>query len=147
MIVYFLEGFDFSCVIIIVDDGVDDVKGLFGFNILYVFLGLIFDLVLVYGFGGGLRKIWSKIILLKDYWFVEWLLKDFVFINVWIYSYGYNLDWMKRNDNCFNVYYIGKVFLGDLVILLYIDGSNINLVLIGYSMGGLVVKKIYMLVC
>ncbi|KAK4642315.1 hypothetical protein QC761_507640 [Podospora bellae-mahoneyi] len=139
------EGSDLSRATKIVDDGVDDAKGPLGLNTLHAPPGPTFDLVLVHGLGGGSRKTWSKTTSLKDYWPAEWLPKDPAFTNVRIHSYGYNSDWTKRNDNCLNVHHIGKAFLGDLATSPHIDGSNTNLVLIGHSMGGLVVKKAYML--
>ncbi|KAK0671576.1 hypothetical protein QBC41DRAFT_55118 [Cercophora samala] len=129
----------------LVDDGVEDLKGPLGLNTLYAPSNPILDLVFVHGLGGGSRKTWSKTTSVTDYWPAEWLPKDPAFSNVRVHSYGYNSDWTKRNDNCLNIHHIGKAFLGDLATSPCIDGSNTNLVLIGHSMGGLVIKKAYML--
>ncbi|KAK4198284.1 hypothetical protein QBC40DRAFT_331593 [Triangularia verruculosa] len=128
-----------------VGDGVDDAKGPLGLNILHVPSNPTFDFIFVHGLGGGSRKTWSKTGSVKDHWPAEWLPKDPAFQNVRVHSYGYNSDWTKGNSTCLNIHHIAKSFLAELAISPHLEGSQTNLVLIGHSMGGLVIKKAYML--
>lgn len=104
------------------------------------------DFIFVYGLGGNFRKIWSKLFLQFYFWLEEWLFMDFVFNNVCIYSYGYDLYYLKGQEDWWNIYYIGKLFFGVISILLCIVNLGIYIVVIGYSMGGLVMKKVYIMV-
>ncbi|KAK0746941.1 hypothetical protein B0T18DRAFT_327372 [Schizothecium vesticola] len=122
-----------------------DWKGTLGLNLLHAPSEPEFDLVFVHGLGGGSRKTWSRTNLSKDFWPAEWLPRDPAFNQVRIHSYGYDSDWVKGNDNCLNIHHIGKSFLMELATSPHINGSSTRIILIGHSMGGLVIKKAYML--
>lgn len=62
-----------------------------------------------------------------------------------IHSYGYDSDYLKGKDDCLNVHHIGKSFLGELLTSPHLAGSRTSIVFIGHSMGGLVIKKAYIL--
>ncbi|KXX78477.1 Vegetative incompatibility protein HET-E-1 [Madurella mycetomatis] len=128
-----------------VDDGLDDPKGPLGLNLLHHPLEPTVDFIFVHGLGGGSRKTWSKTDSLCHYWPAEWLPRDPAFEGVRIHSYGYNSDWAKGNENCLNIHHIGKSLLGELATSPHIAEGATSLVLIGHSMGGLVIKKAYML--
>ncbi|KAK4099460.1 hypothetical protein N658DRAFT_568134 [Parathielavia hyrcaniae] len=93
----------------------------------------------------GSRKTWSKTGSIRHYWPREWLPKDPAFGDVRIHAYGYNSDWTKGDSNCLNIHHIGKSLLAELSTSPHIGDSSTALVLIGHSMGGLVIKKAYML--
>lgn len=114
-------------------------------NILYTPRHSLFDFVFVHGLGGGSRKTWSKSESVDHYWPGEWLPSDPDFENVRIHSYGYNSNWVKDKNNSLNLHHIGKSFLGELATSPSISNGNTSLVFIGHSMGGLVIKKAYML--
>ncbi|KAK5659672.1 hypothetical protein OQA88_880 [Cercophora sp. LCS_1] len=122
-----------------------DLKGPLGLNLLHLPSEPEVDLVFVHGLGGGSRKTWSKTSSPMDYWPAEWLSQDPEFSRVRIHSYGYDSDWTKGNDNCLNIQHIGKSFMAELATSPHIDKSNTSIILIGHSMGGLVIKKAYML--
>ena len=122
-----------------------DWKGALGLNLLHPPSKPEFDIVFVHGLGGGSRKTWSRTKLSKDYWPAEWLPKDPAFDRVRIHSYGYDSDWVKGGDNCLNIHHIGKSFLMELATSPHIGWSSTRILLIGHSMGGLVIKKAYML--
>ncbi|KAI0536122.1 NACHT and WD domain protein [Xylaria digitata] len=123
----------------------DDPIGPLGLNLLYSPPEPILDIVFVHGLGGGSRKTWSKTESLSDYWPQEWLPKDATFEECRIQSFGYNSDWAKSKDNCLNLHHFGKALLGHLATSPSLLGSDTPIILIGHSMGGLVIKKAYIL--
>jgi pimeloyl-ACP methyl ester carboxylesterase len=127
-----------------VDHGPPD-KGPLGLHLLYAPSEPLFDFVFVHGLGGGSRKTWSKTASISHYWPGEWLPKDPAFKDVRVHSYGYDSDWAKGNDSCLNIHHIGKSLLGALSTSPHFANSNTAVVLLGHSMGGLVIKKAYML--
>lgn len=128
-----------------IDDGVDDPKGPLGLNLLHSPSEPLIDFIFVHGLGGGSRKTWSKTSSVTHFWPQEWLPKDPAFKNVRIHSFGYDSDWVKGKDSCLNVHHFGKSLLGEISTSPYICNGDTPVVLIGHSMGGLVIKKAYML--
>lgn len=126
-------------------DGVDDPRGSFGLSLLYAPSEPLIDFIFVHGLGGGSRKTWSKTSSITHYWPQEWLPKDSAFENVRMHSFGYDSDWVKGKDNCLNIHHFGKSLLGEMSTSPYLSQANTAIVLIGHSMGGLVIKKAYML--
>lgn len=129
----------------VTNNGVDDPRGPLGLNLLHSPSDPLIDFIFVHGLGGGSRKTWSKTSSLTHYWPQEWLPKDPAFKNVRIHSFGYDSDWVKGKDNCLNIHHFGKSLLGEISTSPYLSESNTPIVLIGHSMGGLVIKKAYML--
>ncbi|RJE21000.1 WD40 [Aspergillus sclerotialis] len=121
-----------------------DSKGSLGLSILYAPSFPIIDLVFVHGLGGGSRKTWSKSGSPADYW-PQWLSKDPAFKNVRVHSFGYNSDWTKGKDNCLDIHHFAKSLIGELRTSPYITHDHTQIVLVGHSMGGLVIKKAYIL--
>ena len=62
-----------------------------------------------------------------------------------MHSFGYDSDWIKGKDNCLNVHQFGKLLLGEMSVSPSLSQADTPIVLIGHSMGGLVIKKAYML--
>jgi triacylglycerol esterase/lipase EstA (alpha/beta hydrolase family) len=79
----------------------------------------------------------------KDFWPQEWLPKDPAFKNVRIHSFGYDSDWAKEKVNFLNISHFGKSLLGQMSTLPCLRDADTPIVLIGHSMGGLVIKKAY----
>ncbi|KAM7219578.1 hypothetical protein V8F06_004959 [Rhypophila decipiens] len=127
------------------NDGPGDTRGSLGLNLLFSPSEAEVDLIFVHGLGGGSRKTWSKTELLRDFWPAEWLPKDPDFGRVRIHSYGYDSNWAKGNANCLNIHHFGKSFLIDLATSPHIENSTSPIILVGHSMGGLVMKKTYTL--
>lgn len=127
------------------DDGPDDPRGPLGLNLLHSPSEPLIDFIFVHGLGGGSRKTWSKTSSVTHYWPQEWLPKDPAFKNVRIHSFGYDSDWIKGKDSCLNIHHFGKSLLGEMSTAPYLGDANTRIVLIGHSMGGLVIKKAYML--
>ncbi|KAI3317723.1 WD40 repeat-like protein [Xylariaceae sp. AK1471] len=126
-------------------DIVDDPKGPLGLTLLSSPSEPRIDFIFVHGLGGGSRKTWSKTPLQSHYWPQEWLGKDSAFKNVRIHSYGYDSDYLKGKENCLNIHHIGKSFLSAICTSPSLVDSQTTIVAIGHSMGGLVIKKAYVL--
>ncbi|OQE43655.1 hypothetical protein PENCOP_c003G00554 [Penicillium coprophilum] len=123
----------------------EDVRGPLGLSLLYSPTTPQIDFIFVHGLGGSSRKTWSKSSLQSHFWPKEWLSKDVAFKNVRIHSYGYDSHYLKGKEDCLNIHHIGKSFLGALSTSPDIMNSGTHIVLIGHSMGGLVIKKAYIL--
>ncbi|RYP42779.1 hypothetical protein DL768_010231 [Monosporascus sp. mg162] len=128
-----------------IDDDVHDSKGPLGLTLLYSPSEPKIDFIFVHGLGGGSRKTWSKTSRPSHYWPQEWLPRDPAFKNVRIHSYGYDSDYLKGKGECLNVHHIGKSFLGAISTSPCLVDSGSYIVAIGHSMGGLVIKKAYLL--
>ncbi|KAJ5818486.1 hypothetical protein N7474_004077 [Penicillium riverlandense] len=116
-------------------------KGPLGLSLLYSPTAPEIDFIFVHGLGGNSRKTWTKSSLQSNFWPKEWLSKDPAFKNVRIHSYGYDSYYLKGKEDCLNVHHIGKSFLGAISTSPCIINSRTYIVVIGHSMGGLVMKK------
>lgn len=145
----------------------EDIKGPFGLNTLCdVGPAAIADLVFVHGLGGGSRSTWTQSGDPALYWPKEWLPHDPDFRNVRIHSFGYNSNW--GNESTLGVHDFAKSLLASLhhcpmiphhVNVRYTasmiernDPRLTNfpqtpLVVVGHSMGGLVIKRAYIMAC
>ncbi|CAH0017931.1 unnamed protein product [Clonostachys rhizophaga] len=126
-------------------DQAEGVKGPLGLSLLYSPTAPEIDFIFVHGLGGNSRKTWSKSSLQSHFWPKEWLSKDPAFKNVRIHSYGYDSYYLKGKADCLNVHHIGKSFLAAISTSPCIVNSGTYIVVIGHSMGGLVMKKAYIL--
>ncbi|KAJ8066163.1 hypothetical protein OCU04_005253 [Sclerotinia nivalis] len=122
-----------------------DLKGPLGLNLLHAPLEPLIDLIFVHGLGGGSRKTWSKSEDARHYWPKEWLPHDPDFKNVRISSFGYRADWAETNGNALDVGDFAQSLLGEANTCPDIRRSNTKIVFVGHSMGGLVIKKTYLL--
>lgn len=122
-----------------------DPKGPLGLNLLHSPSEPLIDFIFVHGLGGGSKKTWSKAPALGYYWPRDWLPKDPAFKHVRVLSFGYDSDYGKRKDNCLNIHHFGKSLLGELSTSPYLGDAATPIIMIGHSMGGLVIKKTYLL--
>jgi pimeloyl-ACP methyl ester carboxylesterase len=127
------------------DVHIGDLKGNLGLNLLHSPLHTLTEFVFVHGLGGGSRKTWSKSSSISHYWPQSWLPEDPAFKHVRVHSFGYNSDWVKGKDNCLNIHHFAKSLLGELSTSPSLSGADTPIVFIGHSMGGLVIKKAYLL--
>ncbi|KAL9070352.1 MAG: hypothetical protein Q9161_004910 [Pseudevernia consocians] len=123
----------------------EDGKGLFGLNTLFDPEDpAIADLVFVHGLGGGSRSTWTKSNDPSLYWPKEWLPQDAGFQDVRIHSFGYNSNW--GDESILNVHDFAKALLVSMQDCPLIPrNTNASLILIGHSMGGLVIKRAYIM--
>ncbi|PMD42345.1 NACHT and WD domain protein [Hyaloscypha variabilis F] len=127
------------------DYGSENTTGALGLNLLYSPSETLVDFVFVHGLGGGSRKTWSKTKSIKHYWPQEWLPRDPAFKNVRVYSFGYDSNYFMGKDNCLDIHQFGKLLLSSMSTVPGLSDAHTPIVLIGHSMGGLVIKKMYLL--
>lgn len=126
---------------------VDEVRGPLGLNVLYAPSEPLIDFIFVHGLRGGSRKTWSKTQDINHYWPQQWLPLEPRFKNVRIHSFGYNSDWGERKGSSLTVHDFGQALLGEILNSPDISGHDENtaIVLVGHSMGGIVIKKTLLL--
>lgn len=138
----------------------DHARGPLGLNLLYSPSESLVDFVFVHGLGGGSRKTWSKTDNPYHYWPKEWLPRDPDFSNCRICSFGYASDWSERRDRVLEINDFAASLLGEIKNDPGIRASEVRswrslnletlltiltqtrIVLVGHSMGGLVIKQV-----
>ncbi|KAF3482709.1 uncharacterized protein GIQ15_02033 [Arthroderma uncinatum] len=121
------------------------IKGPLRLNLLRDVPEPLVDFVFVHGLGGGSRKTWSFSPDPKHYWPKEWLKDDPEFRQVRIHSFGYEADWASIGENVLNIHDFGLSLLREIEGNPNIRRSKTKIVFIAHSMGGIVVKKAYIL--
>lgn len=124
----------------------DDIKGSFGLNTLHTPLGdcAIADLIFVHGLGGGSQSTWTKSGDPALYWPQEWLPHDEAFQDVRIHSFGYDSNWDKGST--LGIQDFARALLGSILDCPVIPWTSpAPIVFVGHSMGGLVIKRAYIL--
>ncbi|OIW26895.1 hypothetical protein CONLIGDRAFT_707468 [Coniochaeta ligniaria NRRL 30616] len=124
----------------------EDVRGPLGLTLLRESPETQVNIVFVHGLRGGSRKTWSFTDAASHFWPKEWLPIDPGFQNASIFSYGYDSDWSARKDSVINVYDFAKGLLNDVFNSPELRKDNTSaILLVGHSMGGLVMKRAYLL--
>ena len=125
----------------------DEIRGPLGLNLLYEPSEPLIDFVFVHGLRGGSRKTWSKTENLAHFWPQQWLPMEPSFKHVRIHSFGYSTDWGERKASPLTIHDFGQALLGDLQNspTLNRESHDSIIVLIGHSMGGVVIKKVLLL--
>ncbi|KAK6826038.1 NACHT and WD domain protein [Apiospora arundinis] len=106
---------------------------------------VIADFIFVHGLGGGSSTTWCLKQNPEFFWPKEWLPKDSSFEAVRIHSFGYNANWATWLSSPLDVHAFGQSLLEELLNNPEIRASSTPIVLIGHSMGGLVIKKVCIL--
>ena len=124
-----------------------DTRGALGLSLLYAPSEPLIDFVFVHGLRGGSRKTWSLSKDIKHFWPRQWLPSEPSFRHVRIHSFGYNSDWSEWRGSILTVHDFGRQLLAELANSPDISGSHGDtaIVLVGHSMGGLVIKKAVLL--
>lgn len=102
---------------------------------------VVADFVFVHGLGGGSNKTWSIKYSPESFWPKEWLPQDPSFEGVRIHSFGYNASWASWLQNPLDIHAFGEYLVQELLSHPQIRTQDTRIVLIGHSMGGLVIKK------
>ncbi|KAI0521675.1 WD40-repeat-containing domain protein [Xylaria bambusicola] len=116
----------------------------FGLNTLYEppsATVVIADFVFVHGLGGGSSTTWS---LNQDpdyFWPKKWLPNDSDFNGIRIHSFGYNANWATWLSSPLDVHAFGQSLIEELRSDPKVKAQETPIVLIGHSLGGLVIKK------
>ena len=123
-----------------------ELTGSLGLTLLFEPGEVLADFVFVHGLRGGSRKTWSFSADPAHFWPKEWLPRDSDFKNIRIHTFGYNSDWGESKGSDFNVHDFGQNLIEEIYNSPVIGRSqNVPIVLIGHSMGGLVIKKVVIL--
>jgi len=101
----------------------------------------IVELVFVHGLGGGSRKSWSKTNHEDHFWPRSWLPRDRAFQNVRIHSFGYKSAKAKFVSTVAGIPEFAESLLTTLLDSPVIRSTQNPIVLVGHSMGGIVIKK------
>ena len=124
------------------DNDTDNWVGPLGLNILNSPPEVLVELVFVHGLGGGSRKSWSKSRSEGHFWPRSWLSRDPAFRDVRIYSFGYKSAKTEFISTITGIPDIALSLLSALKDSPNIRNTNNAIILVGHSMGGLVVKKV-----
>ena len=121
-------------------------RGPFGLTLLHSPVEPLVDFIFVHGLRGGSVKTWRKHDDPRYFWPQTWLPWDSDLSHVRISSFGYNSNWAEWKESILNTHDFGRSLLGEMTISPHLkrDG-NTPIIFIGHSMGGLVVKKAYLL--
>ncbi|KAL8791009.1 MAG: hypothetical protein Q9195_006083 [Heterodermia aff. obscurata] len=125
----------------------EDIRGPLGLNLLHEPSEPLIDFIFVHGLRGGSRKTWSLTDNIGHYWPKEWLPVDPKFKNVRVHSFGYNSDWGEKAGSILTIHDFGQALLGDMFTSPHMNtvGHETPLVMVGHSMGGVVIKKAFLL--
>ena len=123
----------------------DDFKGPLGLNLLHEPQQSKIDLIFVHGLGGGSRKSWCRTTNPSHFWPKEWLCVEQGFEYVRIHAFGYNADWGEIRGSVLDINDFGHSLITELHNSPVLRRDNTRIVLVGHSMGGIVIKKAYIL--
>ena len=125
----------------------DELRGPYGLTLLHAPFEPLIDFIFVHGLRGGSRKTWSRSGAIGHFWPQQWLPAEPRFKNVRIHSFGYNSDWGGRRGSDLTIHDFGQALLGDIYNSPYLcsSGTETPIVLVGHSMGGIVIKKAFLL--
>ncbi|KAI0976688.1 hypothetical protein F4678DRAFT_480197 [Xylaria arbuscula] len=119
-------------------------KGSLGLTTLFEPEGqVVADLIFVHGLNGGSRSTWSKAGN-GSYWPQDWLPCDDAFQDVRIHAFGYSSG--LNRESVLNI----RDFATNLLACVYhsptmTSSTTRRIIFVGHSMGGLVIKKAYIL--
>ncbi|KAK4172588.1 hypothetical protein QBC36DRAFT_72161 [Triangularia setosa] len=121
-------------------------KGALGLTLLHDPSEPRVDFIFVHGLNGGSKRSWSASSDATTFWPKEWLPSEAGFKHVRIHSFGYDSDWSKSQQSSLTIHDFGQALLADLYNSPHLKkNGNTPIVLVAHSMGGLVVKKAYLL--
>jgi triacylglycerol esterase/lipase EstA (alpha/beta hydrolase family) len=121
----------------------EDTWGPFGLRLLHSPPEPLIDFIFVHGLRGGSVKTWCGSDDLRLFWPQAWLPRDPDLQLARIHSFGYNSDWGDSKETSLDLHDFGKSLLGEMSASPTLNsGDQIPIILIGHSMGGLVIKKV-----
>ncbi|KAI9848521.1 MAG: hypothetical protein M1837_007190 [Sclerophora amabilis] len=125
----------------------EDTVGPLGLTLLHEPSEPLIDFIFVHGLGGGSRKTWSKTENAAHFWPKQWLPTEPRFRHVRIHSFGYNSQWIEMKASILTIHDFGQALLGEIQNSPSMNQRNDGnpIVLVGHSMGGLVIKKVLLL--
>ncbi|KAK3294140.1 uncharacterized protein B0H64DRAFT_399777 [Chaetomium fimeti] len=123
-----------------------DTWGPLGLRVLHSPPNPLIDVIFVHGLRGGSVKTWCSSEDLQLFWPEAWLPRETHLQDARIHSFGYNSDWGNTTDTSLDLQDFGRALLGEMwTSPVLVNGKETPILLVGHSMGGLVIKKAYIL--
>ncbi|KAL2108516.1 hypothetical protein VUR80DRAFT_3732 [Thermomyces stellatus] len=123
----------------------EEVRGPLGLRPLVLSAEPQVDLIFVHGLRGGSVKTWRKEDDPRYFWPKYWLPLEPEFRHVSIHSFGYDSDWASSKPSFLDVHDFGQALYEEMRSSPFLRQNPSNpIVLVGHSMGGLVIKKAYL---
>ncbi|KAI1407510.1 hypothetical protein F5Y13DRAFT_205954 [Hypoxylon sp. FL1857] len=127
-------------------DDEDGVRGPTGLRLLHSSPEPLIDLIFVHGLRGGSTKTWRKGNDPRMFWPQSWLPRETGLRNVSIHSFGYDSDWASTKPSILDVHDFGCSLLEEMRNSPHLRHNPSGpIILLGHSMGGLVIKKAFIL--
>ncbi|KAI0107919.1 NACHT and WD domain protein [Hypoxylon sp. NC0597] len=124
--------------------GEDGMKGPIGLRVLHSSPEPLIDLIFVHGLRGGSTKTWRKGNDPRMFWPQLWLPMETGLRNVSTHSFGYDSDWASTKPSILDVHDFGRSLLEEMRNSPHLrKDPNRPIILLGHSMGGLVIKKAF----
>ncbi|KAI0406840.1 NACHT and WD domain protein [Xylaria palmicola] len=118
----------------------------FGLRLLHEASPPLINIVFVHGLRGGSSKTWRKGDDPRLFWPQYWLPIEPDLSDASIFTFGYDSDWGSFNPSVLNVHDFGQALYQELRSSPYLRKTpDLPIIMIGHSMGGLVIKKAYIL--
>ncbi|KAK7212757.1 hypothetical protein V2G26_019935 [Clonostachys chloroleuca] len=122
----------------------------FGLHVLYQPPLAALDIVFVHGLGGHSHNTWTKNHDPNLFWPAKWLPLEPDIAITRIMTFGYNANWRGSTKSISNIIDFAKDLLFELRFARDSSGNELNIgsrpiIFVVHSMGGLVVKKAYLL--
>lgn len=104
----------------------------------------LIDIIFVHGLRGGSVKTWQKGGDPQRFWPQLWLSVEPGFEHANIHSFGYDAD--IKTGNGLNIHDFGRELLEEMRVSPHLtDNEERPIIMLGHSMGGLVIKKTFIL--
>lgn len=117
-----------------------------GLRRLYAPENPLVDFIFVHGLRGGSMKTWCIDGNPETFWPMKWLPEESDFEHVRISSFGYPSDWTCPESSHLNLDDFARNLFTDIRASDYLGrDASTPIVLVGHSMGGLVIKQAYIL--
>ncbi|KAK8121699.1 NACHT and WD domain protein [Apiospora sp. TS-2023a] len=129
-----------------VSDAPEDTWGPHGLRLLYSAPEPLVDIIFVHGLRGGSVKTWCKDEDLRLFWPKAWIPREPDLQDVRIQSFGYNADWANSKETSLDIHDFGRSLFGEMTTSPYLRRhKDTPIIMVGHSMGGLVIKKAFLL--
>ncbi|KAH9886626.1 hypothetical protein F4778DRAFT_758557 [Xylariomycetidae sp. FL2044] len=121
----------------------EDTWASYGLNPLHAPPETLLDIIFVHGLRGGSIRTWCKGDDRRLFWPKSWLPRETDFQDVRFHSFGHNAEWADTKKTSLNIHDFGRSLLGEMITSPHLRHDRRTLIiLLGHSMGGLVIKKV-----